>query len=274
MNRSQLLRRLIASRVEADQLLLDLYGNVVAGYSLRYIKASHAGSNVIMVRRSSDNEQQAFTPSQITNGALTTFCGAGDGFVTVWYDQNGSKNLTNSVTTDQPKIVDSGVLITENGLPAISFSSKTLSNSGAFLTGGQAATIISVEKFTDSFMYGFGASLTGQRRSLRSAGSVYRLEIGGTGQTTDIATGGHNVSILYNSGNNFNTTKLRVNTTSEYTFTSSGTINTADGLSLGTSNLGAAGLGVFNIQEFIIFGVDQSANFTGIETDIKGYYEI
>ena len=46
-----------------------------------------------------------------------------DGFVTKWYDQSNNNNhLENASASQQPKIVEGGVMITENGHPAIEFN--------------------------------------------------------------------------------------------------------------------------------------------------------
>jgi hypothetical protein len=46
-----------------------------------------------------------------------------DGFVTKWYDQSNNNNhLENASASQQPKIVEGGVMITENGSPAIEFN--------------------------------------------------------------------------------------------------------------------------------------------------------
>ncbi len=46
-----------------------------------------------------------------------------DGFVTKWYDQSNNNNhLENASASQQPKIVEGGVMISENGSPAIEFN--------------------------------------------------------------------------------------------------------------------------------------------------------
>ena len=67
--------------------LLDQYGGAAAAYSLRALSSGWLAGDVVEVRRSSDGTLQDFTASQITNGDLLTFTGAGDGFVSTWYDQ-------------------------------------------------------------------------------------------------------------------------------------------------------------------------------------------
>jgi hypothetical protein len=56
----------------------------------------------------------------VSDGTLTAFCGAGDGFVRTWYDQSGNgRNLQETVTGSQLSIVTSGTLESDGGLPAI-----------------------------------------------------------------------------------------------------------------------------------------------------------
>ena len=66
--------------------LLDTY-SAAAAYSLRQLKTGV--TNVVRVRRS-DNAESDFTADEITDGTLTTWTGANDGFVTTLYEQSGS----------------------------------------------------------------------------------------------------------------------------------------------------------------------------------------
>ncbi len=103
--------------------LLDLYPGAAAAYSLRALRASWLASAVVRVRRSSDNAESDFTAAQITDGTLTTWTGAGNGFVVTWYDQSGNtRNATQSTAANQPRIVNAGVLETgETGKPCVRF---------------------------------------------------------------------------------------------------------------------------------------------------------
>ena len=117
--------------------LLNQYPGAAAAYSLR--KLSSAVSNVVRVRRSSDNAEQDFTAAEVSDGTLESFCGVGDGFVVRIYDQSGNgKDLINTTNAQQRKIVDTGVLVTEGGEPALAgnafpyFFSSSVSVSGNF----------------------------------------------------------------------------------------------------------------------------------------------
>jgi hypothetical protein len=101
--------------------LLDLVPGAAAAYSLRSLSNSYADP-VVTVRRSSDDAEGSFTAAEVSDGTLAAFCGAGDGLVTQWWDQSGNANHASQTTPgDQPKIVSSGVVILEEGKPAIQF---------------------------------------------------------------------------------------------------------------------------------------------------------
>jgi hypothetical protein len=105
----------------ARPLLLDAVPGAAAAYSLRQLSNAYTGP-VVTVRRSSDNAEEDFKASEIDDGTLAAFCGAGDGLVKTWFDQSGNGNDASQGTADrQPKIVDSGSLVTEGGKAAVEF---------------------------------------------------------------------------------------------------------------------------------------------------------
>lgn len=93
-----------------------------AAYSLRKLRNAYTG-NAIRVRRSSDNVEADIgfrNGVDLDTTALLAHCGAGDGFVTTWYDQSGSNlNATQTTATNQPSIVTSGVINLDSGKPTI-----------------------------------------------------------------------------------------------------------------------------------------------------------
>jgi hypothetical protein len=101
--------------------LLDLVPGAAAAYSLRSLSNSYADP-VVTVRRSSDDAEEDFTAAEVADGTLAAFCGAGDGFVKQWWDQSGNgAHAVAAADANEPQIVDSGVVITEEGKPAIQF---------------------------------------------------------------------------------------------------------------------------------------------------------
>jgi len=115
----------------ARPLLLDAVPGAAAAYSLRQLSNAYTGP-VVTVRRSSDDAEEDFKASEIDDGTLAAFCGAGDGFVKTWFDQSGNtgRDASQGTAASQPKIVDSGSVVLEEGKPAIQFdgSNDYLSN--------------------------------------------------------------------------------------------------------------------------------------------------
>ena len=105
-------------------LLLDLYPGAAAAYSLRHLRTAYSGS-AIQVRRSSDDQLKdiGFVDGNLDTASLLSFVGSGDGFVKIWYDQSGEGNdAAQGSASNQPKIVSSGVVITENSEPSVEFN--------------------------------------------------------------------------------------------------------------------------------------------------------
>lgn len=126
-------------------LLLDMVSAVPAvAYSLRKIRSGYL-QNCIRVRRSSDNAELdiGFVNGELDITTLLSFAGAGNCYITTWYDQSMNANHALQTTaSNQPWIVNSGVLITQEGLPAIEFK-----------IGGQASLNISSISATSDFSH-------------------------------------------------------------------------------------------------------------------------
>lgn len=117
----------------------DYFGNVYSG------AAAHFGlqdrysydQTCVRVRRSSDNAEADFTTQGVINGSLTSWTGANNGFITTLYDLTGGGNhLEQSTAGSQPRLVSSGSVVTENGVPVVDFGST----SDAWNLSGDAAT--------------------------------------------------------------------------------------------------------------------------------------
>jgi hypothetical protein len=108
---------------DSERKLLDQYTAAVA-YSLRKLRTAYSGS-AIRVRRSSDSAEQdiGFSGNNLDTASMLSFCGAGNGFVTTWYDQVGSNNAVQTTAGNQPQIVASGAtIVNEFSKPAIRFT--------------------------------------------------------------------------------------------------------------------------------------------------------
>ena len=290
-------------------LLLDLYPNAAAAYSLRKLRTAYTGS-AIRVRRSSDNAEQdiGFVSGNLDTTALTTFCGAGNGFVTTWYDQSGNlRNATQTSATFQPQIVSSGTVITVSGVgaakPALSFDSSndklTIANSTStfkFLHDGTQSFYTGVLRFNS----GSSSATFGNNSGTSSQTGVY----------IDKNSSNRFAVAITNSSGNINTAAALITTTSTITVNSQLLLSVEfDAANLAQSNrlkayINNGGLNAGNTlngtpspldasqdfefatyggnsgamngyrQEEIFWPLNQSANFTAIKNDINSYYGI
>jgi len=132
--------------------LLDLYPNAAAAYSLRKLRAAYSGS-AIRVRKevssvSSETDIGFLADGSLDTISLLTFASDadnGDASITTWYDQSGDGlDFVETTAANQGKIVSGGVLVTDDGVPAISLDgtddnlSVTLpATAGTLLMGGK-----------------------------------------------------------------------------------------------------------------------------------------
>jgi len=254
--------------------LLADYPGASAAYSLRNL--IDTTTNVVRVRRSSDNTEQDFTATEITDNTLTTFTGANDGFVTNWYDQSGNgNNAVNSTATTQYKIVDSGVVYINNGKPAIYNPNTGSANRFLEWTEFTTNTIIVVTKNIIpvrlgnllSRNYG-GASSTDRtiRRSTASpADNVWRVSTVNPQDWFSISNGN-----WYS--NNILKTSDYAEANTELLFLTNTSVQTYSPNRIGDGATNRAEISAIN--EVIIYPSDQSANRTGIETNINTEYTI
>ena len=248
-----------------EEGVLDTYTGASAGYSLRNLKSTT--TNVVKIRRSSDNAEQDFTAAEITDGTLTTFTGTGltnDGFVTIWYDQSGNGNNATQTTANlQPKLVSAGSVILEGGKPTLEFTDNVLN---ATFSESQPLTSFHVRRYRstgtyvgigiDGRDYGYvGYMQSGQFKTYYGAALVH-----GTSNTTQglwysLANGTSSVAGLNGS-------------------TTTGNAGTRGGSAL---SIGAAATlynAPMNSQELIIYDSNQSSNRSGIESNINTHYTI
>lgn len=114
---------LISSLSAMSNPILSTYTGSSVAHSLRKLKTTYSGY-AIKVRRSSDNTETdiGFSGEALDTNSLLTFVGAGNGFVTTWYDQSGNdKHATQTTASKQPQIVSSGSVIVRNTKPTIKF---------------------------------------------------------------------------------------------------------------------------------------------------------
>jgi SPP1 family predicted phage head-tail adaptor len=261
-------------------LLLDLYPSAAAAYSLRKLRTAYSGS-AVRVRRSSDNTEQDIgfdVDGNLDTTALTTFVGAGNGFVTTWYDQSGNaNNATQTTQASQPQIVSSGVIVLINTKPGLSFNGSSYRfNLPTISFSLNSISVIGVIKSNNLASNGFAFANPDSNRIylgfILSSISYFGYGNSATSFNLGASTTNQELHELY-SGINSNAYK---NANSSTQITSS-TAN-ENGADISIGSYGRVGtLANFyngNIQEIIFYTTNQSSNRTGIETNINTHYAI
>ncbi len=253
----------------------------VSAYSLRLLSSSYTGY-AIQVTRSSDNAVQniGFTVNgDLDVTALTTFVGASNGYVSIWYDQSNSNNAQ-GITA--PLIVNAGTVNTSNSYPSILFNGGNtfMYTTLPSLQNGTPHTLNSVAAATTGAIVALsstqGASATNKNSVLGAGfsnnGSAW---YGGFNQNGTYAAGSTNSSLsirskIYSSNNivgYFNGPKI---------FSTSVTYNlTSSDILIGSQNYNKNQFLNGSVSEVLVFtsALSTSARRT-LEKNQGAYYNI
>lgn len=270
---------LMPKAVAAIPLLLDTFPNAAAAYSLRKLRTAYTG-DAIRVRRSSDNAEQdfGFVSDDLDKASLLTFVGAGNGFVTTWYDQSGNANDANQATAaNQAQIVTSGAMIIDVDTSKIT-TTWTLDRYN--LTTGinpntKYLSVSVVRRQTASgILCGLGVDLSfggsngqtpllwianGQLRSSMPTSLIHNTITTVDGYIVTSEKNASNLKTMYLNGS------AQANTATEAPST---------GNNINMFGKAGANITVGQYQEYIYWNSEQSANRTGIETDINTYWNV
>jgi hypothetical protein len=275
--------------------LLDDYPNT-SGHSYSLRQLSSTVTNVVRVRRGSDNTEQDFTAAGITDGTLATFCGGSEGFVAKWYDQSGNSDVLNFTALQQPKIfVEDGIggyeVLLQNGKPCMEFDGVDDSlqvlislppvNRAYYLFA--VNTLVSAPGLGEPevYMYGLKADVPAPfdgKNSIKwgagSSGSFYGSSSLGFGAS-------QGTQYLYyarqqSAPGPFSGSTIKVNLTqnpiSGFADNGAAPINT---ITLGDNPNNYAGQhSNIKLQEFILYFTDPALNGTAIESNINTHYSI
>ena len=186
-----------------------------------------------------------------------------NGFVETWYDQSGNgKDATQLTAANQPKIVDAGNLVAGG----LGFFTNDLLET-ASLGASQPITAFSVftQDSASSTIYGS----SGSHALITSSSNTISLNAGTALVSSASITVGTPalVSSLANSTSSF----IFING-GNTTTGNAGTTGITGSLKLGSTNSNRAMEG--ELQEFIIYNSDQTANRIAIETNINSHYDI
>ena len=262
--------------------LLDQYSGAAVAYSLRKLSATYSGS-AIRVRRSSDNTEQNIGFDAVGNldtTSLLSFVGTGNGFVTTWYDQSGNvRNASQSSAANQPKIVNSGSVILENGRPTVSFTtSHTLSTATQNLSFYDCA-ISYVSKNISRTAYacgifGYGTNSQGSRvRYLGVVNNTLSFIYFGADFWSNFTGMGDTTSSLYSLNFQSNSVNFYKNTSTQ-TGSQFNLLNTTSSSFVINDIYGRGEMANINFSEGIFYTTGQSTNMNGIRSNQNSYYSV
>jgi len=270
----------IAAR-NAGSYLLDDYSGAAAAYSLRQLSSTYSGSSV-KVRRASDNVEAdiGFASGELDTTALASHCGASDGFVSVWYDQANSNNVTQATAANQPKIYDGTTgVVTENGKPALEFASDVLQvsvTSSDIISTDAENTLVSVMRQNSANANNTLAHMASPRYVIYTDFSGVLYYDAGNNSTNRLSVSSpsgwdDNQHLLFWSSS-LTLQQICVDGTQLASDTSQSTITSASTtLDIGTRS--STYLNGF-VQELIFYNSDQSSNRSNIEDNINTFYSI
>mgnify|MGYP005996346037 CR=1 FL=1 len=252
--------------------LLNDYSGAAAAYSLRLLDNTYTGDAIVVTTNGSDSASIGFVNNELDTASLEAFAGGGDAYVTTWYDQSGNgNNATQTTFSDMAKIVSNGSTILVNGKAGFLMTSTT----SAYIntTPIVAQSVFSVTK-SDAFQtINYIAFQTSGTKGLFNGGSVSNAQ----------GTGVYDGSGYFTLNNESLTQRL------DY-WNHNGTdyecaLNGDSAVSVGTITrldsidklFGRQQFSLFlngKAQEIIFYATDNSANKSGIETNINTYYNI
>lgn len=117
--------RSIWNSTPANKPILDVFPGASGAYSTRRLSSSFAGAALRIRRTTPDTTELDIgfdVKGNLDTAALLAFCGAGNGFVSIWYDQSGrGGDYAQGSASGQPRLVNSGSLVTTNGKLSLQF---------------------------------------------------------------------------------------------------------------------------------------------------------
>ena len=254
--------------------LLDSYPGAFGAYSLRKLRQEYTG-NAIRVRRSIDNQKKDIgfdLDGNLDTAMLQLFAGGNTAFVEIWYDQGlQSNDIVQTSTTLQPRIVNSdGTLVYEGTQVAMRFDAVNDNVMSGNNISSQDITMVTVANATGAMLsmidsYNDGHELFYASSQARMATNDTDLVI----ESPNLMKTQRLVFATYDGA----TQKMSVDGT-ESTQALVTTLNYSQPITIGQRSQAAANFLNGKVQEVIVYASDQSANRTGIESNINTHYSI
>jgi hypothetical protein len=202
---------------------------------------------------------------------MLSFVGAGNGFVSIWYDQSGNGyNLTQEASANQHRIVNAGSLQTLNGKPAlVNYSGIQYMKVSYGITYTQANTAFQVGSHTNAASVIFDSFST--RQQIYSPGNTGQVSLfAGNQLSTSYLPSIATQRLIYGL---FNGMSSKVAINNGVGSTGNAGTQAMDGLTLNASYLNSSSNNQ-NQQELIIWNSNKDTDRTGISNNINSFYSI
>jgi hypothetical protein len=230
------------------------------------------------VRRSSDDAEEDFTAAEAADGTLAAFCGADDGLVKQWWDQSGNARHASQTTAGyQPKIVSSGVVVTNEGKPALEFdgTDDTLS----FLTpdalkANRTKSIFGVFKGTGDSVPDFILSTRDTSANLLKGYLAYGLASGGDFWYAHIAKGQIEYSSVFVNNETAIFSLLTGSNGSSVSLAINGVLKSQAANTILTANEEAAGNSTYIMQQSTEYAAGQVSELLMYSSDLTAQREL
>lgn len=258
------------------QSLLDFYPSSQVAFSIRKLRLGYNGP-AMTIRRTSNNQDTDIYflgDGSLDTASILSWIGASDANIVTWYDQSGNGSHAQQATLAfQPKIAVAGAIIEVNGKPAILFDGSDDELSFSNFSIGVTHSAYSVfDRLATAHRNGFfgSAANTGYDMFIGVDDFIYSATTEGFIQSNatnlvltqsiwsdDMVTGG-SVRKMYRND-------------VEIASTWNPGAATRD---INTIGKWGGNLANNHVQEGIIWLSDQSANRSGILSNINDYYSI
>jgi hypothetical protein len=273
-------------------------------YSTRLVDTNYTGP-LIKVRRSSDDATLDIYPviqlhkqeSTIDETALLAFVGAGSGFIDTWYDQSGNgRNATQATTTNQPRIVNSGVIDRINTRPTVVFdgvsdnlslSERTFGRNVGYLGAYSVVKWTAVPTAAQNIIYmPTGTNVAVARFQIASSAaskfrlSIRRMDLDGT-STLDTTSNITTSPALYFAYSAYSVPQQRIDINGSQNVVATNSTagltenTTPSQIRIGSTAAGTAQYFNGSMSEFIIFNTSfPSTKIANAEASVKAFYGI
>ena len=255
--------------------MLLKYNNAQGGFSIRKLRPDYTGYCMRVKNESGVTHEVGFVDNMLDVADMLSFGGTDTLTVVIWYNQvDGGIFFSSSTALNEPIIVNSGVLNTREGLPALRFNNASLVTGGFGITDTRSTFVTfdnsgaPLSSYHGVYLYVTSTNQLTNFQQLYLSGGYIKSNYPTNSLDQTAYTHTDNVSqivaqIKYPTGANYYKNNL---TTTPVV----GVQNLTDRLWLG-SVVNANPMNG-NVQEVLVFSDDKTTDVSNIITDTNDYF--